>query len=81
MILLDTNVILDIALNRKPFVKQSGELIRQIENHNITAFITASAITDIYYIAKRNTGHEKSIDFLQNLLEIIKVASVDETTV
>ena len=54
-ILLDTNVILDIALEREPFVRKSAELIRIIEKYNIEAFITATTITDIYlYYTKEN---------------------------
>lgn len=46
-ILIDTNVILDIALKREPYCQKSSELIRVIEKKQIPSFITATTITDI----------------------------------
>jgi len=77
-ILVDTNVILDIALNRKPFYKEASELIILFEKHQITPYISATTITDIYYIAKRQKGHEIAINFISNLLEIFDIAEVDK---
>lgn len=80
-ILIDTNIILDIALNRKPFVQKSNELIRQIEKNKILAYITATTITDIYYIAKRKTSHNKAIKFLKNLFELTEIAGVESVSI
>lgn len=52
-LLFDTNIILDIALKRDPFYKDSAELLKLIDTEKITGFITATTITDIYYIAKK----------------------------
>ena len=80
-ILLDTNVIIDIALEREPFVKNSVELLRLINKQNIKAFVTATTVTDIYYITQKKTGHDKTIDFLKNLFEYIKIAGVDRVSI
>ena len=80
-ILLDTNVIIDIALEREPFVKKSVELLRLINKQNIKAFVTATTVTDIYYITQKKTGHDKTIEFLKNLFEYIKIAGVDTVSI
>ncbi len=49
-ILIDTNVVLDIALNREPFVISASLLFDKIDDRNIKAFISAYTITDIFYI-------------------------------
>ncbi len=72
-ILLDTNILLDIALNRKPFVNKAKELIRLVYKYKIKTFITATTITDIYYITRKISGHNKTIEFLKSLFEFIGI--------
>ena len=76
-LLFDTNIILDIALNREPHYKDSANIFKKIDNKSIYGFITATTITDIYYIAKKEKGHVSAIDFLFNLIQIVDVIGVD----
>jgi len=62
-ILLDTNIILDIALKREPFYAVSSTLLITLVDKNEQIFVTATSITDIYYIAKKDTGHLMAIEF------------------
>ncbi len=80
-ILIDTNIILDIALDRKPFVEKSIEFIRLIAKNNIEAFVTATTVTDIYYVTHKKTGHTKTIGFLKNLFMFMKIAGVDSVSI
>jgi len=47
-VLIDTNIVLDIALNRKPFVEHASLLWRLAENKVITACVSNTSITDIF---------------------------------
>ncbi len=49
-VLIDTNVILDVLLNRNPFVQDAVKILK-IPEDNMQKFVSASAVTDIYYIA------------------------------
>lgn len=49
-ILIDKNIILDIALKREPFFNYAAKLFKLIDKKMIKGYITASSITDIYYI-------------------------------
>ncbi len=80
-ILIDTNVILDIALMRQPFFEASAKLFYLIDQNKISANITASTITDIYYIAKKERSHELAIQFITGLLDIVEVLGVDKDVV
>ncbi|SMG52094.1 Predicted nucleic acid-binding protein, contains PIN domain [Marivirga sericea] len=76
-IVLDTNIILDIALKRTPFYEDSAKLISKIGVGKLNGFITATTITDIYYIAKKSQGHDTTISFITSLLTVINVLGVD----
>ena len=52
-ILIDTNIVLDVMLKREPFYKLSLEILGLSKKDNIEEYVSASAITDIYYLAYR----------------------------
>jgi len=80
-ILLDTNIVLDIALGRVPHLAYSADVFRKIDNESIYGFVTATTITDIYYVARRDKGHQTTIDFISNLIEIVDVIGIDREIV
>jgi len=51
----DTNVIIDVLLEREPFVEDSYKFLSLCEEHKIDGFVSASSITDIYYLVKKYT--------------------------
>jgi len=80
-LLIDTNIILDIALNREPHYRDSANIFKKIDNKSLYGFITATTITDIYYIAKKEKGHVEAIDFITNLIRIVDVIGVDREVI
>jgi predicted nucleic acid-binding protein len=80
-VLFDTNIILDIALDRKPFFDLSAKLFGLIDKKKIIGHVTASTITDIYYIAKKDRGNEVAIQFILNLLEVVEILGIDKNVI
>lgn len=54
-VLLDTNVILDVLLNREPWVTDAAQIWRMCSDGRLNGWVCASSITDIFYIARRLT--------------------------
>lgn len=77
-ILFDTNVILDIALKRNPFFEHAASLFSLIDQGLIVGYITASTVTDIYYISKKEKGHDLALNFISNLIELVEVIGIDK---
>ncbi|MEO0584079.1 MAG: PIN domain-containing protein [Bacteroidota bacterium] len=80
-ILLDTNVILDIALNRQPFFQEAEKVFLLLDSSQLIAYVSASTITDIYYITRKAKGHSLAINFLKDLLQFVEVAGVDHSII
>ncbi|MDD3723708.1 MAG: PIN domain-containing protein [Lutibacter sp.] len=80
-VLFDTNIILDIALKRESFFEDAFKLFSLIDQKKIIGSITASTITDIYYISKREKGHTESINFIKGLLEVVEVIGIDKDVI
>ncbi len=82
-VLFDTNVILDVMLDRKPFSSVSAQLFSKVESEEITGYISATTVTTIHYLAQKAVGYIKAkleIDKLFTLFEIAPVnrAVLDE---
>ena len=78
-ILIDTNIILDALLKREQFLEKSSHIILLSEKKIIDGYVTASAITDIFYITNITLkDKKKTMILLKNLLKTIKIAPVTE---
>lgn len=77
-VLFDTNIILDIILEREPFYEEAVKLFELLDKDKISAYVSATTITDIYYIAKKVKGHKKSHEFISNLVEIVNILGIDK---
>ena len=76
-LLIDTNVVLDVLLKRQPFFEHAAKVLKLSAREDIEEFISASAITDIYYIANRMLkDKEKVRGLLQMLLKVVSIAAV-----
>ena len=80
-VLIDTNVILDVLLNRKDFVQNAVEILKLSES-DFQKFVSASAITDIYYIAYQEIRDKVAVkDLIKTTLKIVHVADVSELNI
>ena len=78
LILLDTNIILDLALQRQPYFEEAIAIFKLIDKSNIRACVTASSITDIYYIVKKSKSHNEAIAIVKNIIQYFEIISVDK---
>ena len=78
-LLIDTNVVLDVLLRREPFFRTAAEVLSLTQRDEVREYVSASAITDIYYIANKQMKDRDAVrDMLKRLLMIVSVAAVSE---
>lgn len=78
-LLIDTNVVLDVLLKREPFFEAAAEVLGLTQRSDVREYVSASAITDIHYIAeKQMKDHAAVRDLLKRLLMVVSVAAVSE---
>jgi predicted nucleic acid-binding protein len=80
-ILLDTNVILDVLLNREPWVRSASIIWRAIDEKRITGYIAACTLADIAYIAQRLKDQAAAHVALNLCLKTFDICPVDRRTV
>ena len=78
-LLIDTNVVLDVLLKREPFYVAAADVLKLTQRDNVREYISASAVTDIYYIAHRQLKDKAAVkELLKRLLMVVSVAAVSE---
>lgn len=77
-ILFDTDVVLDLLLDRQPHSKAAAELFSRVElGDDITGFLCATTVTTIYYLATKVVGAKRSGEEIRRLLSLVEVAPVN----
>ncbi|MBH8563825.1 PIN domain-containing protein [Nostoc sp. CENA67] len=80
-VLLDSNVILDVALERQPFFSNSETVVSFVENGQIEGYICAASFGDIYYIIRKEKGRNLALEFLREIVTFCRIATVDSTAI
>lgn len=74
--LLDTNVVLDALLDRTPWNIQANAIWQAQLDNQFTAYVTATTLTDIFYISRRYGGLEKAWQLVHAVLNQLPIISV-----
>jgi predicted nucleic acid-binding protein len=81
-VLIDTCVVLDVLLNRSPFYTNSRAVFELAEQKRITGCISASSITDIFYIVNKEfKDSEKVYQVIENLDALFLIVPVRKSTI
>ena len=76
-ILLDTNVVLDALLERDPWVAEARAIWDAHLRYRISAHITATSLTDIFYVSRRLRDREKAWLAVGACLDQLYILPVD----
>ncbi len=75
MILLDTDVLIDVALDRSPHSGPASEVLDRIELGVEEANIAWHPISNLYYIVAPATGDKVVRDFILDMTRFVGVAA------
>ena len=76
-ILIDTNIILDHLLERKPFNQSAEQIFAETERGNITTFIGGTTVTTVHYLVTKALGIPAGRLAVEKLLQLFEVAPIN----
>ena len=76
-VMFDTNVVLDVLLDREPHIDVAAKLFALVDNGRLEGSICATTVTTIYYIAAKSFGRRRAHTQVHELLGLFEVAAVD----
>jgi len=77
-ILLDTNVVLDLLLERENF-KQAKQIFEKIEGREIDGYLCATTITTIHYLVTKTYDKNRANEIIKDLLKLFEIVDVTKS--
>jgi len=74
--LIDTNVFLDVVLQREGFVESSGKVMDLVKEESIQGLMPGQSIPTIYFVVKKYYSHALAIKFLKEVTGFFRVISL-----
>ena len=80
-IFVDSDIILDLMLEREQFFTPAAELFSLIEKKKIKASVSALHFSNLHYIIRKVKSSELAKSVLRKLAIIVKILTVDEKAI
>ncbi len=77
-VLYDTNVLLDVLLERKPHWAESARALDAAAEQKVEGYLSGHAVSTIAYVLQRELGRSRSRLLLSHLLANLQVAPVTD---
>ena len=74
---LDTNYLLDVAFNERPFAEAASKLFSLIARNNAQGIITASTLKDFYFIARKSSSDEIRREWIKLFSDVLTVVPMN----
>jgi predicted nucleic acid-binding protein len=79
-VLFDTNVVLDVLLKRSPWDVDAAACWEACDDGQIMGFLTASTLTDIFYLARKQKGLDAAREAVRLCLKTFAICTVNRAT-
>jgi predicted nucleic acid-binding protein len=79
--LIDSDVLLDLALARSPFLENSRLVLALAENTRVLGFVSSICIANVHYFLRKAADDAKARLFLSCILTYLTVIPVDHQIV
>jgi predicted nucleic acid-binding protein len=78
---IDTDVIIDFLIDRKPFSREAAIIFTLIEQRKLKGHISSLTFSNLYYVLRKFESHNKVISKLDNLSKLGIILKVDNQTI
>jgi predicted nucleic acid-binding protein len=72
-LLIDINVILDVALERAPFAKDAARLLVSVDRGQAKGYVATHSVTTLFYVVAKNRGADAATRVVSNMLRVLDV--------
>lgn len=76
-VLFDTNVVLDVLLDREPHVEASARILYRVENGELSGWLCATTVTTLFYFVAKAAGRDTALAEIKKLFSLFEIATVN----
>jgi predicted nucleic acid-binding protein len=80
-VLVDTNVVLDVLLDRKPFSEMSSRVLGEIEKSRVEGVLCATTVTTLDYLLGQTVSRTEARKTLRGLIRLFEIAPVTRAVI
>ncbi|GAA4210137.1 PIN domain nuclease [Pedobacter jeongneungensis] len=80
-IIIDSDILLDFFLQRKPFLDESIKILSACEKRQVKGFVTGLIISNTYYILRKHFQHKTIMADFKQLLVFLDVITIDKNAI
>jgi len=73
-VLIDTDVLIDLALGRKPHDEPAAHLLDALERRRASGFLAWHSASNFYYVVAPRRGKDTARAFLLDLAQFVEIA-------
>lgn len=77
-LLFDINIVLDVVLERTPWVAEAALLLSAVEEGRAEGFVAGHTLTTVYYIVAKEKGRTAAATAVTDLLRIVRVVPLTD---
>jgi predicted nucleic acid-binding protein len=77
LLLIDTDVILDVLLQREEWLEGSGMVLTLCDEKKVRGCVASHSITNIYYLVRRKRDREAATLGVAALLSMLRVVPIE----
>ncbi|HHP7230915.1 MAG TPA: PIN domain-containing protein [Xenococcaceae cyanobacterium] len=80
-VLFDSDVLLDVLAQRQDFIVASALALDTVAQGKVQGYVSGHAVTNIFYILRRQLGNKAARELISRLLQRLQVASVTDEVI
>jgi predicted nucleic acid-binding protein len=78
-VLLDTNIVLDVLLERQPWSQAAIAIWQAHRAGTVAAHVAATTLTNIFYVSRKLVGRERAWQGVHACLNQLRIVAVDDS--
>ena len=76
-VFIDTNILVDLIADRRPFSKFAIQLFSKAEERKIKIYTSSHSIATTHYLLKKYIDEKELRDVLHNILDYLNIVAID----
>lgn len=76
-ILVDTNIILDIFMDRKPYAEEAKTIMEKCVDGEIIGYLAAHTIPNLFYILRKAYSQKERRMLIRNLCDVFRISDLN----
>jgi predicted nucleic acid-binding protein len=77
-IFIDTDVIIDFLIDRKPHSREAAIIFTLIEQKKLRGYVSSLTFSNLYYVLRKVESHSRVISKLDSISKILTILKVDQ---